>query len=552
MRKSRIPWILLLCLLAGCGKKQVAEVTKEETVNEVVTVKPTQELTEDVEPTNEPDVTQEDSTQSEEPVATQTEEDSEAETDTSKPKALILMNTINDSYWEWDDDGNFCYLSGYSETITVEEDGYEKLEEALDDINQMNSEKITSYYKGWLEDAKTYAQQTGCQYEMERTNEIHRADERIVSFLTHEYTYLGGAHPNAVRESHNINPLTGEDILLKDIASDYDGLYQEVQNRLDEINQTGDFANGYNEGYGDIVKELFYEGDGKNLTWTINLQELIIYFDSYVLGSYARGETTLTIPLTECGQFLKPEYQDLDGGFAIQIRLCEPRNIDMDNDGTLENIQFNTVGNDEEFYTDVTISCEDESLTYRIMGVFKDAYVVKTKEGNAYFYLEGQEFNDYRTLYVFGFDQEKPYFIDSVESSIYGHFLQDPERFLLFEYVQALGTYEGYKEYSVGADGIPVSQDKAFVLCDRLTLQDLTSTRELTVYGSIDGVQQKESKVLPVGTVFRCVATDENTYMEMALEDGTHCILPFERVDWQILIDGVEDIECFDFLPYAG
>lgn len=554
MRKSRIPWILLLCLLAGCGKEQVEEVTKEETANAVITEKPTQEPAQEVVPTNVPDTTKEDSSPSEGEVATTpAEENNEAEKiDSSKPKALNLINEVKQSYWEWDDAREFCYLSGYSETITVEDKGYEKLEEALNRINDANAEKITSYYNGWLEDAKTYAQQTGCQYEMERTNEIQRADERIVSFLTHEYTYLGGAHPNVVRESHNINPLTGEELLLKEIASDYDGLYQDVLDRLSDINQTGDFTNGYNEGYADVVKSLFYEEDGKNLTWTINLQELTIYFDAYVLGSYARGETTLTIPLTECEKFLKPEYNHWDWGFAIQLQLGEPRNIDVDDDGTLESIDFNTVENEVEFYTDVTIHSGNQSLTYQIMGTFKDAYVLKTKEGRAYFYLEGQDFGDYCTLYVFGFNQEKPYFIDTFGSSIYGHFLQDPERFRLFQFVQTLGTYEGYREYSVGADGMPVSQDKALVLLESFYREGLTSTRELTVYGCIDGVQQKESKVLPAGTVFKCIATDETTYMEMELEDGSHCILPFERVDWQIFIDGVKDIECFEFLPYVG
>ena len=59
---------------------------------------------------------------------------------------------------------------------------------------------------------------------------------------------------------------------------------------------------------------------------------------------------------------------------------------------------------------------------------------------------------------------------------------------------------------------------------------------------------------MPVGTKFYVRATDEETCVDLELEDGRKCRIAVRQSGdgWGFLIDGVSEEECFEFVPYAG
>ena len=59
---------------------------------------------------------------------------------------------------------------------------------------------------------------------------------------------------------------------------------------------------------------------------------------------------------------------------------------------------------------------------------------------------------------------------------------------------------------------------------------------------------------MPVGTKFYVRATDEETFVDMELEDGRKCRIAVRQSGdgWGFLMDGVSEEECFEFVPYAG
>lgn len=81
----------------------------------------------------------------------------------------------------------------------------------------------------------------------------------------------------------------------------------------------------------------------------------------------------------------------------------------------------------------------------------------------------------------------------------------------------------------------------------------LVSTRALpvTLFGA-DGSETETT--MPVGTKFYVRATDEETFVDMELEDGRKCRIAVRQSGdgWGFLIDGVSEEECFEFVPYAG
>ena len=134
--------------------------------------------------------------------------------------------------------------------------------------------------------------------------------------------------------------------------------------------------------------------------------------------------------------------------------------------------------------------------------------------------------------------------------------LSTHDLFSLYSRIYTLGTYQGYKTYSVGAGGMPETEDEMYHLVTSGADWDmqLTSKRELTVLMHEDGSEEKTEVKLPKGTAFRPIKTDGETVMVMELEDGRRCDLSLERKegDHQFYINGIGEYDCFEALPYAG
>ena len=113
-----------------------------------------------------------------------------------------------------------------------------------------------------------------------------------------------------------------------------------------------------------------------------------------------------------------------------------------------------------------------------------------------------------------------------------------------------------YKNYAVGEDGMPVSDDEMYEIVNLYFDWEyaLTSKREITVMMHVDGSEEKVEEKLPKGTKFRPRRTDGETVVEMELEDGRRCDIHVERGEDEYIfyINGVSEYDCFGDVPYAG
>ena len=86
---------------------------------------------------------------------------------------------------------------------------------------------------------------------------MKRGDDRIFSYVTTDYSYLGGAHPNVVYNGYNYDTKTGKRLTLRDVAEDYDSLYAQVLDTLRAFQEEQeDFM--FFEDYEDTVRGMFY------------------------------------------------------------------------------------------------------------------------------------------------------------------------------------------------------------------------------------------------------------------------------------------------------
>lgn len=110
----------------------------------------------------------------------------------------------------------------------------------------------------------------------------------------------------------------------------------------------------------------------------------------------------------------------------------------------------------------------------------------------------------------------------------------------------------------MGENGLPETDETEYRIVYDNDLHDyrvsLTTIRELKA--SIldeDGIPYGK-ETLPAGTHFTILGTDGETYVRMELDDGRQCRLHVEpKADgWGHTLDGVDENECFEFIPYAG
>ena len=126
----------------------------------------------------------------------------------------------------------------------------------------------------------------------------------------------------------------------------------------------------------------------------------------------------------------------------------------------------------------------------------------------------------------------------------------DPDSFRLYTRLDVLGTYYGMKMYHVGEDGLPVSDDEAYVI-DGSSM--LTSTKDLKVVVLGENGSETEATI-PAGTGYTIFRTDGTSYADAHLNDGRDCRIQIKEGSrgWGWDIDGVSEEECFERLPYAG
>lgn len=114
------------------------------------------------------------------------------------------------SKWE----GAQQLFNGKVAQIYVLGEKYPALQNAMMHINQTNQEDLDNLYQEQLEYAKemmeTYPDFPGLEFERAAT--VARADEHILSIALHEYSWLGGAHPNTYLTGYNFDPVTGEEL----------------------------------------------------------------------------------------------------------------------------------------------------------------------------------------------------------------------------------------------------------------------------------------------------------------------------------------------------
>lgn len=452
---------------------------------------------------------------------------------------------------EWEDGQQV--IQGSCSKLHILDEGYEAFQAILDEYGETNWKEVQEVYQEYLPEAmERFADSGYAGYEISRTISLDRADNRIVSFTDGESSYLGGAHGSYYLYGVNFDPLTGKRLSLKDVAEDYDKVYEYTKEYL--VREYGEEA--FFEDYQDTLEDMFY-GSGEDFhapQWTMDTEKMFLFFSQYVLGPYASGAFTVEIPFVADGQqMVKKEYASGVKGSAKEI--WELAEISVDVGGGSRTLSYTIEENDINFSSIISIQWGQQSTEFEMYGSFLQAYLFQKEDGRAWLYADCLGDNDWHTMYVFDLNQDVPVCVGDTADYIGEHLVADPEDFVLYTHMEALGTNIGFRHYRVGENGMPEVIDRVYTIVnyDRGWGEyAITSKVEIPVQMHGDDGTEKTQEMVPAGTVFYLRRTDGETFVEMELEDGRRCDILIEKDGYFSRVNGIGEDECFDGLRYAG
>ena len=535
--------ILSVSMLNGCGKKAADATAGTAAIQENSSAEET-------------------TTQAKESSAEETKAEEEGqENQENQDSAAIVPVTVDYSYdGDWKDQKTL--FSSKVAQIKLMDDSHEKLQDALKALNQ----SALDDQKSVIDENKEYAEQEYAsnpdmvEYTFDRDILVARSDETVLSMAVMESSYLGGAHSFCATIGRTYDTQTGKELSLKDVVSDYDGIYEYVKTQLEENYDQSMFF----EDYQDTLQKMFYDesGDYGTVQWTISQTGLSIYFNQYDLAPYVAGSQQVDISFKEQPQLFQSKYVVEKESYSKVIRENSSCFADVNGDGKEEEISYSVARDEYGFGGAITVTCDgqtfdtaeidkDASDAYGAYGTYSsEGYVLHTSDGRTYLYLQHLDDNDYRYVNVFRLDQGRPSYVGYEGMAWYNTQILDPDSFMLYTRLDVLGTYYGMKRYHVDEAGLPASDDEAYVINESSMLQ---STRDLEVTILEENGSETEATV-PSGTGYTIFRTDGASYADAHLNDGRNCRIQIKEGSrgWGWDIDGVSEEECFEWLPYAG
>lgn len=407
--------------------------------------------------------------------------------------------------------------------------------------------------------------QTG---EFEGTMEVVRCDASVLSFCDTSYIYYpGAAHGVTGCTGYNYDTASGNPITLEDVFADLPGMETAIADNLVAV------STGEKVGEEDVSLEFAFGDEYRSLDWVIDRDGVRFIFPPSDIAPYALGTIEALISFDKYPDLFTGSYGPAEGSFVKKLEPYVPYAVDLDGDGSAENVSVNSITGEDDYYNaGLEVHVGDETLTQEDEFYGLTAYLLHTEDGRNYVYTFTSGDNDYPTLTVFAIRDKVPSLVgkmegsgtasqyiemlgddgeaDPEESFIQRFPLIDPAHFALSTRLTIMSTYSGMRYYGVGDDGMPVPQSDQYDVRNGIVLTSLVDLKAEEVDVLTGQVTGKEVDV-PAGTKFNFYQTNGIDTVDLIMEDET--LLRFTvSGDWPQTVNGVKLEEAFDGTLFAG
>ena len=427
-------------------------------------------------------------------------------------------------------------------------------------LENMNIEQDV-YHSDWAYQAKADAQEAKDAQEefwspFENTSEyyVQRADDRILSVREDFYEYCGGVHGMYGTIGHVFDTQTGERMALSDVISDTDVIPMILAEKLVE-KYPGDIYNP-----ADVLAETLAEYKLEDFRWTVDYQGITFYFDPYELASYAAGRLTATIWFDEHPELFDEALMEQPAdGYIKEIPVGDAVEVDLNrSDDQTDKVYVYAFPLSE--YGEQQLNVYKNGVTFTDEDSYGYAFQLYLACRNDTFCViaESTADNDYSTMTVYDLQDEIT--VSDVLEGTEAHYpreeqfdsdydarivLNDPSEMCLDTMVYLLGTMVGTDTYEL-LDG-KLDKDNIYYTLPE-TMQPLVSKVPLEVYVP----EAEEMEEIPAGTEFHFLRTDNESYVDMKMDDGRDCRVYVEFDGWGRTVNGISEYDAFDGILYAG
>lgn len=505
---------LLMLVFGGCGKETEAPVVTEE-----------------------PEIVEE---------AVETEEVSEevpaGEEIVAEFPLSIHINTNRKTYYNEESEDAYLYLQ-YCD-VEVETTEYTKLERNIENWSMERSEELRRFYQSFEEPTSEEVQnsENSYTYTLHQYLTIARADSAVVSLLDDTYQYISGNESSTFyRKGINFDSESGKRLGLSDIFYDYEGFIESAKVRIVEELES-DYSEQLYEDYLTTVENLWQEESEPE--WYLDASGIVIVLQQLSVGPYSVGTPEICLPYTEFASYIKTAY--LPGNQEGVALFKQNQEVYLSLPGAEEEVpmMLRSELKDDFMYNSLWLGNDEEQLQDYV--VVQNAYIVRT-DGEIYCMVEVDEASDDYKTYIFRVTEGTLEKVDEIYAAI------DMGNISAYEIrmetaIYFLGTYGGVKSYHFDENGDFVTEDSEYLLYKNEYA--LTTTVDLPV--TLEGAQS----ILPAGSHIILNATDDETYVKFTIQEtGQTGVLQAERDEndyYNLSINGMNENDCFEFLPYAG
>lgn len=453
----------------------------------------------------------------------------------------VNINTNNKTYYFEGGEDAYLYLQ-YCD-VTVEGDEYENLKRNIENWSLERSEGLRSLYASFEESASQDAEdhEEFYGYSLYQTVSTARIDERIVSLLDDTYQYTGGAHGMFYREGVNFDAASGKKLALQDIFSDYENFTEVATERI---------IYHLNENYGEELFDEYIKTvekmwlDDMEPEWYLDGSGIVVVLQEYSVGPYSIGTPEIHLPYAEFEQYIKEAYlPDASEGVA---RFEKNQEIFLELSGAEEIPMMLQYDWQEEDIPSCSLWLGENEKSIEIFAALDQAYLVKCREETFCMIQVDMGSDDYVT-YIYRLTDGVIEEIAEIDASIDAGNI-NTYGIVMESWINLLGTYGGVKTYHFDENGGFSTEDTEYVLKRNEFL--LTTTVDLPV--TLD----EAPSTLPAGSHIILNATDNETYVTFTIQEtGQTGVLEIQRDTndyFTISINGMNENDCFEVLPYAG
>lgn len=180
-------------------------------------------------------------------------------------------------------------------------------------------------------------------YTADFSYQLKRCDDKIISFVFHQYDFTGGAHGNHWSYGMTFDAATGLRIYLSGLSESTDSFLKMLLEELEKQAASPAYERYIDKNMAVDLEEAFLKN---SVCWYLDRSGLSFISNPYVLGPYAAGTYEFNVPYHNLNG-LKAKYA-YPGNFIMKIFPGISAQYDLNNNGTIDEICYSVLS-DENF-----------------------------------------------------------------------------------------------------------------------------------------------------------------------------------------------------------